>query len=161
MYTWAGCIENRSLLGIYCAYSAPNPNGGDDIWKVSILNPGKASDGIDIDYIRTTDDRNYLCWAGGFGGIVKNPAWKSNKWIKVRQLVTTEIQLDRNRPKFGFLYMMITVFGTPADALREAKTYDGGWREASRGTTAVNAAISEWEDLIKNGSISQLPTRYL
>lgn len=159
MYGLAGTLVNTCAFQVVCAYSGPNPSGGAHLWHVSTLNPGWQSDGIDIDYIRPSNNKNYLCWAGGFGGVVKNPAWKTNGWVKLRQLVTTTIEKDAKRPSLGFLACDFVLWGKPNPALSEAKKYDGGRDEAARGTAAVKAAIAEWEEKIGSGAFTDMAQR--
>lgn len=57
MYILANTLLNRSPIAIWCAYSAPDPNGGKwDIWKVRLLRPGRKSSELDIDYISSGAD---------------------------------------------------------------------------------------------------------
>lgn len=57
MYSITNKVLNTSPIAIWCAYSAPNPGGGWDIWKVRLLRPGFKTSELDIDYISpVTDD---------------------------------------------------------------------------------------------------------
>ncbi|MFM8332335.1 MAG: hypothetical protein ACKN9T_11660 [Candidatus Methylumidiphilus sp.] len=57
MYTMTNTLLNVSPIALWCAYSAPDPNGGKwDIWKVRLLRPGFKSSALDIDYISPSAD---------------------------------------------------------------------------------------------------------
>ena len=157
MYNFVNTIINKSIIPIYCAYSAPADDGGDDVWKVSILPARSLSKNTDIDYIKPTSSSCSLSWGGSNGGIVR-PYWTSNNWVKVRQFVTTEILSAPNEPMVGYLRMWMVFPGAPAKALDEARKYDGGSNEASRGTAKTQETMSEWDELIRDGSISYLWT---
>jgi hypothetical protein len=141
VYSLTNSVENLRNFRIYCAFSAKNPSGGDDIWQVAWLPAGSISTGTDIDYIRTYYPGMFLCWGGNFGGIVDSPSWRTSDWVKIRQMVTTTINWDSRRPELGFLYAFNTFFGVPTPALAEARKYDSGWHllgnKATRGTEAV------------------------
>lgn len=52
MYSLTNRLSNRSSRSVWCAYSAPDPNGGEwDIWRVRLLYPGRRVTDLDIDYI--------------------------------------------------------------------------------------------------------------
>jgi len=150
MYGFHNTIENLGFFSVYCAYSAPNPKGGYDIWKVSVLGSHKISTDIDVDYIRTCNSGDYLCWSGGFGAS-GTPVWRETGWVKLRQFFTTTINNAKDNRNLGFLSINVSVFGEPTPALQEAKKYGS---KHERGTEKVKATIGEWEDIIRNGRLS-------
>jgi hypothetical protein len=161
MYGLVNTIINRSLIPVYCAYSAPAENGEDyDIWKVSLLSGLALSDSTDIDYIKPVNPASSLCWGGSNGGVVR-PSWKSNNWVKVRQWVTTEILSTPSEPMLGYLKMGFTLPGVPTKALDEARKYDGGFSERKKGTKKTQEAMNEWDAMIRGGQISFMKTRKL
>ena len=57
MFAMTNTLLNTSPIAIWCAYSAPDPNGGKwDIWKVRQLRPGRKTKDLDIDYISSAVD---------------------------------------------------------------------------------------------------------
>ncbi len=57
MFAMTNTLLNTSPIAIWCAYSAPDPNGGKwDIWKVRLLRPGRKTSELDIDYISPSVD---------------------------------------------------------------------------------------------------------
>jgi len=160
MYGLVNTVENLGFFPVYCAYSAKNPDGGADIWKVSVLDAHRISSQIDIDYIRACSPPSTLCWSGIFG-TSDVAIWKESGWVKLRQMVTTTLRAQRDDRSRSFLTIQVNLFGEPTPALAEAKKYDTGWHvlgsKETRGTEAVKQAIAEWEDIIKSGSLSALP----
>jgi hypothetical protein len=161
MYWFSNTITNKSLIPVYCAYSAKDEDGGKyDIWKVSLLPSRALSEGVDVDYIKSMSPTCYLCWGGTNGGVIR-PQWRSNNWIKVRQFVTTEIQYSHLEPTLGYLRMWFAHSGGPAKALDEAKKYDGGSDEAARGTKKTQGAMDEWDEIIRKDQLSFMKTKKL
>ncbi len=159
MYGLVNTIINKSQIAVYCAYSAA-PEAGDtsDPWRVSLLNAGSMSTNTDIDYIRPTSTGFNLCWGGSNGGIVR-PIWQTSNWVKVRQFVTTDILGAPSEPTLGYLRMWMVGLGPPAKALDEARKYDGGAKAAERGTAAVQAAMDDWDQLIRDNNFTYMKTQ--
>jgi hypothetical protein len=161
MYGLVNTIVNRSLIPVYCVYSAAAENGGSyDVWKVSILPGRSVSKDTDIDYIKPTSPSCQLAWGGTNGGIVP-PYWRSNNWVKVRQWVTTDILSDHKEPMVGYLKMWLAFPGVPTKALDEARKYDGGRDEAARGTKRTQEAMDGWDEIIRTGKLSMMMIRKL
>src|ERR1043165_21081 len=102
MYAITNTVINNSRIGLYCAYST-KPEEGEtyDAWRVSVLNPGMMSSSTDIDYIKPTSGGWLLCWGGTNGGVVPS-TWMNADWVKIRQLVTTEIIGVSEQPGRGY-----------------------------------------------------------
>ena len=157
MYGFTNKVENRAGFDILCAYSAPSPDGGADIWKIGRLGAGKTVTGIDIDYIRPESRSNYF-WYASLESAVN---WTSNDWCKIRQMVTTSIFPYEGRPTIGSLKVGGRWSGDPAPALVEAKKVDDNWfssdaTKKSRGVEAVKAAIAEWESIVQSGNLAMI-----
>ncbi len=157
MYGLHNTIDNQTFFSVFCAYSARNPKGGYDIWKVSLLRGHRISSDVDIDYIRTCQSGDFLGWTGGFG-TSGAPVWRETGWVKLRQFFTTTIKNPKDNRTLGLLSINVSAFGEPTPALVEAKKYDSGWHvlgdKESRGTDKVKSDIAEWEDIIRNGRMS-------
>lgn len=151
MYGFTNSIRNLSSLDLYCAYSGPDPKGGSDIWIVGLLKARSSVSGIDIDYIRAARPQESLSYYGQ-GSSLK---FKTAGWVKIRQMVPIYVANHESDRTTGIIVVTSTMdvlVGEPNPALDEARKYDGGNKQAERGTEAVKQAINQWEQMLKSSA---------
>jgi len=162
VHNGANTIRNNWGKDIFLAYSAPNPNGGYDIWKLTKLTAGQSIDTIDVDDIRAADMGTTILYRLALADAPTIFTAPAPTWVKLRQFSTVTLTTDARDPNIGILNH-ISSLGRPTKALDEAAKYDTGWHllgnKAQRGTEAVKNTIKEWEDMIKANQFDVIPKK--
>jgi hypothetical protein len=152
----ANNITNNWIKDIFLVYSAPDPNGGYDIWKVARLPAGMSISTIDVDDIRAADAGTRILYRINLADAPTIFTAPAPEWVKIRQFATVTLTTDTKDPNIGILNH-ISSLAAPALALDEAKSYDTGWHllgsKARRGSEAVRGMIKEWEDMIRANQV--------